>query len=136
MINTICGTIKDIHDNEVQVLISRKAACQNCDASKICHSLSKPEMDFRLPRPDMPVAIGDRVIVALESVSFLKACTYAFLVPLCAILLALFTTSLLDLNETIQASSAVLAFLASLFLVRKLGKRIDNPRIIEVVHEE
>jgi len=135
MMNTICGTIKDIQDNEVQVLISRKSACANCEASKICHSLSKPEMDFILPKPDMPLAVGDQVIIALESVSFLKACTYAFLVPLCAILLALFITSFLDLNVTLQAISAVISFLASLILVRRLGKRIDNPRIIEVINE-
>ncbi|HOO44991.1 MAG TPA: SoxR reducing system RseC family protein [Deltaproteobacteria bacterium] len=135
MINTICGTIKDIHDDEVQVLISRKAACANCEASKVCHSLSKPEMDFRLPKPDMPLAVGDQVIVALESVSFLKACTYAFLVPLCAIILALSVTELLNLNEIIQAISAAASFIASLFVVRRLGKRIDKPRIIEVINE-
>ncbi|MBN2297509.1 MAG: SoxR reducing system RseC family protein, partial [Deltaproteobacteria bacterium] len=61
--------------------------------------------------------------------------TYAFLVPLCAIILALLITSFLDLNVTLQALSAAVSFLASLILVRKLGKRIDNPRIIEVIHE-
>jgi len=136
MMNTVCGTIKDIHKNEVQITIARKAACQGCEAADICHSLSRPNMDFRLPKPHMPLAIGDQVIISLESTSFLKACTYAFLVPLCAILLALFITNLLDMNTTVQALVAVFAFLISLLLVRKLGKRIENPRIIEVLHEE
>jgi len=136
MMNTICGTIKDIHEKEVQISIERKAACQGCEAQKICHSLSQPNMDFRLTKPDMPIAIGDQVVIALESTSFLKACTYAFLVPLSAILLALFITHFLDMNTTVQAVTAFFAFCASLILVRKLGKRIDNPRIIEVIHEE
>jgi positive regulator of sigma E activity len=136
MMNTICGTVKDIHENEVQISIERKAACQGCEASKICHSLSQPNMDFRLPKPNMPVAIGDQVVITLESTSFLKACTYAFLVPLCAILLALFVTHFLDMNTTVQALAAFFAFCAILILVRKLGKRIDNPKIIEVLHEK
>ena len=134
--NTICGTIKDIHENEVQISVARKAACQGCEAQKICHSLAQPNMDFRLPKPHMPIAIGDEVIIALEGTSFLKACTYAFLVPLCAIFLALFIAHFLDTTTTIQAVFAVIAFLLSLILVRKLGKRIDNPRIIEVLHEK
>lgn len=136
MINTICGTIRDIDKNEVQVNIPRKAACHGCQASDICHSLSRPNMDFRLPKPSMPIAIGDQVVIALESISFIKACIYAFLVPLCAILLALFVTTILDMDVAIQAISAAIAFLLSLILVRKLGKKIDNPRIIEIIHEE
>jgi positive regulator of sigma E activity len=136
MMNTICGTIKDIHENEVQISIARKAACQGCEASKICHSLARPNMDFRLPKPPMQISVGDQVVIALESTSFIKACAYAFLVPLCAILLALFITHFLDMNTTVQAVFAVFAFLLSLILVRKLGKRVDNPRIIEVLHED
>ena len=136
MMNTICGTIKDIQENEVQISIARKSACEGCEAQKICHSLAQPNMDFRLPKPHMPIAIGDEVIIALESTSFLKACTYAFLVPLTAIILALFITNFLDMNTTLQAAAAVVAFLFSLILVRKLGKQIDNPRIIEVLHED
>ena len=136
MINTICGTITDIGRNVVQVNIPRKAACLGCQAADICHSFSRPNMDFRLPKPSMPIEVGDQVVVALESVSFIKACIYAFLVPLCAILLALFVTTSLDMDVAIQAISAACAFLVSLIFVRKLGKRIDNPRIIEVIHEE
>lgn len=136
MINTICGTIKSISGNDVQVTIPRKAACQGCQAADICHSLSRPNMDFRLPKPSMSVKEGDRVTIALESMSFIRACFYAFFIPLCAILLALFITSMLDLAEAIQAISAVAAFLVSLIFVRKLGKKIDNPRIIEVISED
>ncbi len=135
MINTVCGTIIDVYENQVQVSVSRKAACQGCEAQGICHSLSTPDMDFRLPRPPMAVAPGDRVIIALEGVSLIKACTYAFFVPLCAIILALFLMSFLDMSTPVQATAAVIGFLASLVIVRKLGKRIDNPRIIEVIHE-
>jgi positive regulator of sigma E activity len=136
MMNTICGTITDIHNSEVQVTISRKAACHGCEASNVCHSLSKSEMDFRLPKPHMPVNIGDQVTIAMSSTSFLKACTYAFLIPLGAIIFALLLAEFLDLGTAVQALCAFCAFLISLIFVRKLGKRIDNPRIIEVNREE
>lgn len=136
IMNRICGTITDIHNSEVQVTISRKASCHGCEASKVCHSLSKPEMDFRLPKPPIPISIGDKVTIAMSSTSFIKACTYAFLIPLCAIIFTLLIAEFLDLGTAVQALCAVCAFFISLIFVRKLGKRIDNPRIIEVNREE
>jgi hypothetical protein len=36
----------------------------------------------------------------------------------------------------VQALGAFLAFLASLVIVRYMGKKIESPHIVEVVHEK
>jgi len=136
MTNTVCGTIEDILDSEVHVIVDRKAACQGCQATGVCHSFTKKRMDLRLSRPPEPVSIGDTVIIAMEGSSLLKASTYAFLVPLFAIIASLCLTQFIDAPVLYQALWAVLAFAASLVAVRHLGKRIEAPRIIEVIHEE
>jgi positive regulator of sigma E activity len=66
----------------------------------------------------------------------LKASVFAFMVPLAAILAALFLTQAAGASVTLQALGAVLAFAVSLAVVRRLGKKIEAPRIIEVIHEE
>ncbi len=136
MINTVCGTIEGVFDSEVRVIVDRKAACQGCQATGVCHGFTKNRMDLMLSRPPGPVRRGDTVVIAMEGASLLKASTFAFMVPLAAILAALFITQAAGTPVLFQALGAVLAFAASLAAVRRLGKKIEAPKIIEVIHEE
>ena len=136
MINTTCGTISSIDKLGIKVRINRKAACQGCQASDICHSFSKTTMDLHLSRPGQSVHVGDTVVIALDSTSFLKACAIAFMIPLFFVVISLAVTMWLDTDVSLQALSAVIAFCVSLFVVRWLGKTIRSPRIVEVIHEE
>lgn len=136
MINTVCGTIEDVFDSEVRVIVDRRMACKGCQATGVCHSFTKTRMDLRLSRPPEPVSRGDTVVIAMEGSSLLKASIFAFLVPLSAVIAALFLAHFLGAPVLYQALGAVLAFTASLAAVRRLGKSIEAPRIIEVIHED
>lgn len=136
MINTVCGTIEDVFDSRVRVIVDRKAACQGCQATGVCHSFTKKHMDLMLSRPAEPVSKGDTVVIAMKGSSLLKASVFAFMVPLAAILATLFLAQTAGAPVAFQASGAALAFAASLAAVRRLGNRIEAPRIIEVIHEE
>jgi len=133
---TIYGTVQNIEAKAVKVTVHRKHACQGCQASDICHAFSRPVMDFTIARPDSTLHIGDRVLLAIESVSFLKACIFAFMIPLVFIISAMAVANFLDLDVPIQAIMAIIAFFISLIIVRYFGKAIESPKIIEVIHEE
>lgn len=135
--NTVCGTIRDIFDSDIRVTVDRKNACEGCQSMNICHGFTKRSMDIRLPKPPaMPVNIGDTVIIALEGPSLIKASAYAFLIPLAAIISALFAAEMMSAGVGVQVFWALLAFSASLIIVRHMGKKVGTPRIIEVIHEE
>jgi positive regulator of sigma E activity len=136
MINTVCGTVQDIFDSDIRVIVNRKNACQGCQSSGICHGFTKTRMDLRLPRPSGSLRIGDTVVIAMEGTSLIKACTYAFLIPLCAIIAALLIAQHLSAGVPAQAASALVAFLSSLIIVRHMGRKIGAPHIVEVIHEE
>jgi sigma-E factor negative regulatory protein RseC len=132
----INGLIIGIGKNEVIVQVERRSACQGCEASNICHAFVRPNMEFRLENPKFDIKPGDKVIIAMEDSSFLKACAITYLIPLISIVLAIFITKTASMNEGIQAISAVCAFLGSLLIVRRLGTGIKGPRILEVIDEE
>lgn len=135
-LNQVCGTITHIHATDVEVSVKRTAACAGCQAENICHAFTRTTMDFRLPRPDMTLHEGDRVVIAMESSNLVKSCTYAFLVPLAFILLALAVGRAVGMDVPFQAALAVGAFCISLLIVRRLGKTIQGPTIVEVIHED
>ncbi|MEA3223836.1 MAG: SoxR reducing system RseC family protein [Thermodesulfobacteriota bacterium] len=132
----ISGLIVGIEKDEAIVHVERRSACQGCEASNICHAFVKPNMEFRLKRPKFDIRAGDKVTIAMEDSSFLKACAIAYLIPLVSIVLAIFITKTASMNEAIQAISAVCAFLGSLLIIRRLGAGIKGPRILEVIHED
>lgn len=134
MINTVCGTVEAVFDSKVQVAVDRKAACKGCQATGVCHSFTKSRMDLSLSRPQEPVEIGDTVIIAMDGSSLLKASFFAFMIPLLSVIAVLFATQIAGSPVWFQAGGAVLAFLASLRVVRFLGSGIEEPRIIEVIH--
>lgn len=134
--NTVCGTVQGIFDSDIRVTVDRKNACQGCQSSNICHGFTKTRMDLRLPKPPAPVLIGDTVIIAMEGSSLIRASAYAFLIPLIAIISALYVAHFMSSGVAVQVIGALLAFAASLIIVRHMGKKIETPRIIEVIHEK
>lgn len=136
MINTVCGTVQDIFDSDIRVIVDRKNACQGCQSSGICHGFIRTRMDLRLPRPPGSLRVGDTVVIAMEGASLIRASSYAFLIPLCAIVAALLVAQSLSAGIPAQAGSALVAFLLSLIIVRHMGSKIGSPHIIEVIHEE
>ncbi|HQG33139.1 MAG TPA: SoxR reducing system RseC family protein [Deltaproteobacteria bacterium] len=136
MINTVCGTVQDIFDSDIRVIVDRKNACQGCQSSGICHGFTKTRMDLKLPKPPGSIRRGDTVVIAMEGASLIKACTYAFLIPLCAIISALLVAQSLSAGVPVQAVCALVAFLLSLIIVRHMGRRIGTPHVVEVIHEE
>lgn len=132
---TACGTVTAMHAAEVEIALRRDAACEGCGAAQACHAWSDRTLQTRLPRPVFPVAIGDQVVIALDRGAFLKAGAVTFLIPLAGIILALALASAWGLSTPLQAGAAAAGLLLSLVPVRRLGRRIRTPRIVEVRHE-
>ncbi len=135
MPNNVCGIITAINNDSIDVSVNRKTACDGCHAVDVCHSMSSNEMDFTFSKPDEPVKIGDRVTIAIDESSFLKACSYTFGIPLLSIIIAIALLQLLGLSAAIQATGGIAAAALSLLLVRHLGKGIRAPRIVEIKHD-
>ena len=131
----VCGTVRGVSEAGVQVIIERTMACQGCRSMNVCHGFVKKRLDLTLPKPPLAVSVGDTVRVAMEG-SVLKASASAFLVPLAAVIAGLFAARALTADAAAQALCALLAFLASLVIVRYMGKRIRQPHIVEVLREE
>jgi positive regulator of sigma E activity len=136
IMTSVCGTVQGISDTDVQVTIERKIACQGCQSMNICHSFVKKRMDLRLPKPPLPMAVGDTVLITMDDSSVVRASASAFLIPLLFIIAGLFLARTLSPNAAVQALGGLLAFLASLVIVRYMGKGIKSPHIVEVVHEK
>lgn len=136
MADIVPGTVKACSADTVTVTVDRKSACAGCHAVDVCHGLTESCTDFELSRPQDPVQVGDTVRISLESIDFLKACIYAFFLPLAAIVLGMSVGALLGLSFALQALLGGIALAIILPLVRRLGRTIRGPKIIEVIREK
>ncbi len=125
------GTVVDIDGPTVIVEIDRKGACRGCQAEGICHAFTSPVMKVRLPRPSFPLKVGDKAIIAIQPTSLVWASIVTYIIPVVAIFFAIGITRQCGLSVGFQAISAVLAFLASLPIVRRIGSSFEGPMILE-----
>ncbi|MCD6281144.1 MAG: SoxR reducing system RseC family protein [Deltaproteobacteria bacterium] len=131
MFNTTEGVVTDINDTTVSIEVDRKGACHGCQAEGICHMFTSPVMKFNLPRPSFPLNVGDKVTIAIQPTSLVWASIVTYIIPVVAIFLAMGITHQYGLDVGVQATTALIAFLASLALVRWIGKSFKGPKIIE-----
>ena len=133
---TITGTVDSVAQDKIIVKVERQSACQGCEASHVCHSFAQPTMNFSFDKPVFDVREGDKVMIAMDNPAFLKACAITYLIPLVFVISGIVVAKILSMSEGIQAIAGLFAFLLSLPLVRKLGKAIQGPRILERVNGE
>jgi sigma-E factor negative regulatory protein RseC len=131
---TITGTVDSATQDKIIVKVERQSACQGCEASHVCHSFAQPTMNFSFDKPDFDVREGDKVMIAMENPSFLKACAITYLIPLVFVISGIAIAKILSMSEGIQAIAGLCTFVISLPLVRRLGKTIQGPKLIERIN--
>ena len=88
------GTISQIKDDRIVVLIERRSACSTCHARGACLSSDKDEQLIEVSDYPLGVQVGDRVrLIPAKGGSPLKAVLFAFVIPI--ILLAVVSEEIL-----------------------------------------
>ena len=77
------GTISQIKDDRIVVLIERRSACSTCHARGSCLSSDKDEQLIEVSDYPLGVQVGDRVrLIPAKGGSPLKAVLFAFVIPI------------------------------------------------------
>lgn len=105
----------------------RAAACTRCAARSGCGAGALAEMlggrqSLRLPQT-LPLAVGDEVVVAMESGTFLGAAALAYLVPPAALAALAMLSEAFGLSNGVTAALAVPAFALSFVPLRRADRR-------------
>lgn len=121
------GTISQIKDDRIVVLIERRSACSACHARGACLSSDKDEQLIEVSDYPLGVQVGDRVrLIPAKGGSPLKAVLFAFVIPI--ILLAAFSIgmNMAGVSEEVLLVSLVGVLLLYAGLLKLLGGYFDQ----------
>lgn len=115
--------VSRIAGNRVYIKSVQASACTQCAKSPSCGSAlyakALPSREMALIS-DLPLAVGDTVLVGIEESHLLKASLFMYLLPLLAMLA---TAGFTDGNDTSAALYALVSLCAGFYLVNRLQRR-------------
>lgn len=130
------GVVESVVENQVFVLVERKTACSECHAKGLCGEQGG-ERRIRVVVSDATVfAVGDKVVVSLESTKMgFSAIIWAYLFPLCILLVALFSAHALGVDDGVAALSAIVATALYYVLLYFIRRYIDRKIKFTIIKE-
>ncbi len=140
------GRVTAVDGNYAYVAARPSSACEGCSQKGMCHVLGGSGDMIIKAVNDVRAGIGDSVVVAVSSRTFLKASALIYLLPVAALIAGgVFGKSIaphLEINiqaETLSAifgfTSLVVSFVAVRLLSDKIGQSEANQaRVIKVLN--
>lgn len=139
------GRVTAVDGSYALVAAQPSSACEGCSQKGVCHVLGGSGDMIIKAANDVRANIGDRVVVAISSKTFLKASALIYLLPVAALITGgIFGRSVaphLGLNIQAEAVSAifglislVVSFVAVRLLSSKIGEsKAGQARIVKVL---
>ena len=134
-----CGQVVAVASGAVLVQVQRQSACGSCAARAACgQGLSQMLRPGRLHEvwalSDLPLAVGDLVVLGVSGQTLLRSAMLVYLLPLLALLSGAATGRWLGLGEGLVIVSGVAGFAAALLFLRSRNRRnAGNERMQPVV---
>ncbi len=128
--------VSRIAGNRVYIKSLQNGACTQCAKNRSCgttlYAKALPDREMAL-FTELPLAVGDTVLVGIEESHLLKASLFMYLLPL---LLMLGTVGLADGSDTSAAVYALASLCAGFYLINRLQRRflqrfMTPPQIIK-----
>ncbi len=137
------GIVIAVDENEALVKATKSGACESCSARSSCHVLGgSEEMEVSAINAAGAV-VDDRVIMAFEDASLLKAAFLLYIVPILVMILGAVLGQVsappLGLSPAIVTPAAAALFLvAAVVFVRSKGNSLAGkdkyrPRIVRIL---
>ncbi len=122
------GIVKNIDNGIIFVDIEVASACSSCHAKGYCSAFGKSDKVIEIPSDQYPDFIpGDKVTIFIRESLGMQALFIGYILPVIALLIALFLTYFFTQHEGIAALSSVGTvgiYYSALVLLKKKFKKI------------
>ena len=122
------GIIKNLTQQQVEVLIISKSACSECHAKGSCGMSETKQKIITIPFPHKEFKVGDKVMVSANVENAFYSVLLAYILPSILILVAIFLFTWWkndELSAAIFALGIAALYFFILYLLRnKIGKKI------------
>lgn len=110
------GTVVNINDHEIEVMILSTSACAACHAKKMCTIADMKEKTITLPRTDLSISIGEKVDVVMKESLGMYAVLLAYIFPVLILFAVIALSILISISEPLTGL-IIMVLLTAYFLI-------------------
>ena len=122
------GIIIKVADNHIIVAIQNQSACAACHSRGACGLSEVAQKNITAEKPNVPVAVGDKVIVTASTRNAMLSVAFAYIIP-SAVILALLAVLILSGTNEVIAAALVLLAVAAYFVILYLCRNSFTRKI-------
>lgn len=134
------ATVVSVNENDVLVAASRSSACGQCAAKEDCGQSAIAQwaaakmVDVTVNNPlQLPLVVGDVVLVGINERSFIKASLLLYFIPLLVMFVFGVIATNLGATEVIVIWLSFTALLSSFYVIKLYSKKMVNKSAYQLV---
>ncbi|MDR0295435.1 MAG: SoxR reducing system RseC family protein [Prevotellaceae bacterium] len=126
------GVITAIGDKEVTVNIVTTSACASCSGKSFCSMADKKDKTCVIDIVNQEFTIGEEVQVTMRLMQGMMAVVWAYLIPLCLLMIILLTLQACKIPEAGSALVALFVVAAYYFMLYRMRDKLKKKYIFEI----
>lgn len=126
------GVVTAVEVNKVMVNIVATSACAACQGKSFCSMSDKKEKTFVIENVNQTFIVGEEVLVTMRLAQGMKAVVWAFVVPLCLLMIILLTLHACKISEAGSALGALITVTIYYYTLYRMRNRLKKKYVFEI----
>jgi len=126
------GVVIAVAANKVTVNIVAASACASCQGKSFCSMSDKKDKTLVIDIVNQEFTTGEEVQVSMHLSQGLRAVVWAYLIPLCLLMIILLTLLSCKISEAGSALWSLFAVTAYYFVLYRMRNRLKKKYVFEI----
>ncbi|MCL2097447.1 MAG: SoxR reducing system RseC family protein [Bacteroidales bacterium] len=126
------GIVTTVEAKKVTVSIVAASACASCQGKSFCSMSDKKDKKFVTDVVNQEFTVGDEVLLTMRLTQGLRAVVWAYIFPLCLLMIILLTLLSCKFSEAGSALAALTAVTAYYFILYRMRNRLKKKYVFEI----
>ena len=126
------GIVKTVEANKVTVSIVASSVCASCHGRTMCSMSDKEDKTLVIDVVNQEFTVGEEVQVVMRLSQGMKAVVWAYLIPLCLLLIILLSLQACKISEAGSALLALLSITVYYFMLYRLRNKLKKKYMFEI----
>ena len=126
------GIIAAVEPDKVTVNITATSACASCQGKSFCSMSGEKDKMLVVDVVNQEFTIGEEVLVTMRLTQGLKAVMWAYVLPLCLLMIILLTLQACKISEVVSALGALFVVTVYYFMLYRMRNRLKKKYVFEI----
>jgi sigma-E factor negative regulatory protein RseC len=126
------GVVTAVGLNEVTVNIVATSACASCHGKSFCSMSDKKDKTLVIDVINQEFTVGEEVQVTMRLAQGMMAVVWAYVIPLCLLMIILLTLRACKISEVGSGLGALFVVAVYYYLLYRLRNRLKKKHVFEI----